>query len=80
VNQQQLIQCFIIIPGECISVDSDTHNQIDYILTSTRRKSSITNAQTLPRADFGNDHQLLMTVLQLCVRIIKKVPSTVTRR
>lgn len=47
-------------------------NQIDYILVSTRWRSSIANAKTLPSADCGSDHQLLTSEFQTkfksCIR------------
>lgn len=44
-----------------------THNQIDFILTPQRFKSSINkaNTRTFPGADIGSDHDLVMTTIKL---------------
>ncbi|KAL0901105.1 hypothetical protein ABMA27_006427 [Loxostege sticticalis] len=58
-----------------VSPDGKTRNQIDYIMIRSRWRSSITNAHTLPGADCGSDHQLLISKLKLkltAARVIKK--------
>ena len=39
------------------SPDGQHRNQIDYILCSQRRRSSIQSAKTIPGADCGSDHE-----------------------
>ncbi|PZC84076.1 hypothetical protein B5X24_HaOG205798 [Helicoverpa armigera] len=55
-----------------ISPDGKHRNQIDYILVGSRWKTSIKNAHTLPGADCGSDHQLLMSKVQLKLRAVRK--------
>ncbi|KAL0895144.1 hypothetical protein ABMA27_013595 [Loxostege sticticalis] len=58
-----------------VSPDGKTRNQIDYIMIRSRWRSSITNAHTLPGADCGSDHQLLISKLKLkltAARVIKQ--------
>ncbi|KAL0860793.1 hypothetical protein ABMA27_009337 [Loxostege sticticalis] len=58
-----------------VSPDGKTRNQIDYIMIRSQWRSSITNAHTLPGADCGSDHQLLISKLKLkltAARVIKK--------
>ena len=50
-------------------------NQIDYILSSQRWRSSIQSAKTRPGADCGSDHELLITKFRLK---LKKVGKTTT--
>ena len=40
-------------------------NQIDYILCSQRRRSSIQSTKTRPGDDCGSDHELLITKFRL---------------
>ena len=47
-------------------------NQIDYILVKSRWRSSIKIAKTLPGADIGSDHQLLITDLRLKLKKVKR--------
>lgn len=47
-------------------------NQIDYIIGSTRWKSSLTTCKTLPGADCGSDHQLLITEIHIKLRKTNK--------
>ena len=51
-----------------------THNQIDYILTPQRFKSSINKAQTrtFPGADIGSDHDMVLLTLRLKLKTQKK--------
>ncbi|KAL4711368.1 hypothetical protein ACJJTC_019209 [Scirpophaga incertulas] len=55
-----------------ISPGDRCRNQIDYILIGTRWKSSVTNTKTLPGADCGSDHQLLVATVQLRLKRIQK--------
>ena len=45
------------------SPDGQHRNQSDYILYSQRCRSSIQSAKTRPGADYGSDHELLITNL-----------------
>ena len=54
------------------SPDGVHRNQIDYILIQTRWKSSIQYAKTLPGADCGTDHELLVAGLKVRLRRLKK--------
>jgi len=47
------------------SPDGQHRNQIDYILCSQRRRSSIQSAKTRPGADCGSDHELLIAKFRL---------------
>ncbi|XP_012552779.1 uncharacterized protein LOC105842946 [Bombyx mori] len=55
-----------------ISPDDRCRNQIDYILISSRWRSSITNVKTFPGADCGSDHSLLVAKFALRLKAIKK--------
>lgn len=57
------------------SPDGETKNQIDYILTNRRWKTSVTAARTLPGADCGTDHELLMAEIKLRLKKIKIPPK-----
>ena len=57
------------------SPDDQHQNQIDYILYSQRRKSSIQSAKTRPGADCGSDHELLIAKFRLK---LKKEGKTTT--
>ena len=56
------------------SPDGQHQNQIDYILCSQRRRSSIQSAKTRPGADCGSDHELLIAKL---IFKLKKVGKTI---
>ena len=45
------------------SPDGEHQEEIDYILCSQRWRSSIQSAKTRPGADYGSDHELLITNL-----------------
>ena len=47
------------------SPDGQHQNQIDYILCSQKWRSSIQSAKTRLGADWGSDHELLITKLRL---------------
>ena len=51
-------------------------NQIDYFLCQRRWKSSILAVKTLPGADCGSDHQLLVAKIKITLTTIKKPPAT----
>ena len=55
------------------SPDGQHRNQIDYILCSQRRRSSIQSAKTTPGADCGSDQELLIAKIRLK---LKKVGET----
>jgi hypothetical protein len=58
----------------------DRHrNQIDYILVSKRWKSSCRNAKTLPGAECGTDHRLLMMEFRLKLRAETKLVAVQRR-
>ena len=42
------------------SPDGNTRNQIDYFCIHERWKTSVVNTKTLPGADCGSDHELLV--------------------
>lgn len=67
------------------SPDGQYRNQIDYILIRQRWRSSIKVAKTLPSADCGTDHQLLMfeltAKLKSCRRNdVRQVPRVATEQ
>ena len=47
------------------SPDVQHQNQIDYVLCSQRWRSSIQSTKTIPGADCGSDHELLIAKLRL---------------
>ena len=55
------------------SPDGQHRNQIDYILCSQRWRSSIQSAKTRLRADYGSDHELLISKFRLKLKKIGKV-------
>ena len=54
------------------SPDGQYRNQIDYILCSQRRRSSIQSAKTRPGADCGSDYDLLIAKLRLKLKEVGK--------
>ncbi|KAI8512774.1 hypothetical protein Bbelb_094130 [Branchiostoma belcheri] len=67
-------------PSRCTtwhSPNGRVHNQIDFILTPRRFKSSINMAQTrtFPGADVGSDHDMVLMNLKLKLRSQKKQKS-----
>ena len=54
-------------------IDGQHQNQIDYILCSQRWRSSIQSTKTRPGADYGSDHELLITKF---IFKLKKVGKT----
>ena len=53
------------------SPDGNTKNQIDYIMIEKRWRTSVLACKTLPSADCGSDHELLMSVLKLRLKLKK---------
>lgn len=58
------------------SPDGKTRNQIDYIMIQKRWISAIRGARTLPGADCGSDHELLMAEMKLKLKVKKGVTTT----
>ena len=54
------------------SPDGEHRNQIDYILCSQRWRSSMQSAKTRPGADYGSDHERLITKLRLKLKKVRK--------
>ena len=54
------------------SPDGQHRNQIDYILCSQRRRSSVQSAKTRPGADCGSDHELLIAKFRLKLKKVGK--------
>ena len=54
------------------SPDGQHQNQIDDILCSQRRRSSIQSAKTRPGADYGSDHELLIAKFRLKLKKVGK--------
>ena len=54
------------------SPDGQYWNQIDYTLCSQRWRSSIQSAKTRPGADYGSDHELLITKFRLKLKKVGK--------
>ena len=55
-----------------IGIAMPYQNQIDYILCSQRRKSSLQSAETRPVADCGLDHELLIAKFRLKLKKVGK--------
>ena len=53
-----------------VSPGDRVRNQIDFILVKRRWKSSVKSAKTLPGADIGSDHQLLIAEVRLKLKRI----------
>lgn len=60
------------------SPNEQHRNQIDYILCQRRWKSSVTMTRTLPGADCGTDHELL--VAGICIKLRKTKRATLPNR
>ena len=56
----------------------NTRNQIDYIICKTRRRSSVSIVTTLPGADCGTDHNLLIAEVKIKLKLIKRAKHTPT--
>ena len=58
------------------SPDQTTRNQIDYIICKTRWRSSVRRVTTLPGADCGTDHNLLIADIKIKLKRIKRAKQT----
>lgn len=54
------------------SPDGHTKNQIDYILVNQRWKTTIRHAKTLPSADCGSDHQMLICEIRGKLKVCER--------
>ena len=54
------------------SPDKQHRNQIDYILCQERWRNSLLNVKTLPGADCGTDHELLVAKMRVRLKVKKK--------
>ena len=54
------------------SPDGLHRNQIDYILIQKRWRSMMTSEKTMPGADCGTDHELLVATIQVKLKKTKK--------
>ncbi len=54
------------------SPGNNIRNQIDYIIVQNRWKSSFKAVKTLPGADCGSDHQLLVSIMKFRIRRVKR--------
>ena len=61
-----------LVPWETVSYNLGGWNQIDYILCSQRRRSSIQSAKARPGADCGSDHELLIAKFRLKLKEVVK--------
>ena len=53
------------------SPDGRTKNQIDYILVPKRWRTSVRCVKTLPGADCGSDHELLIVNIKVKLKVLK---------
>ena len=53
-----------------------TRNQIDYILCTGRRKSSIKRVTSIPGAICGTDHNLLIAIIKIKLKQTKRNKTT----
>ena len=58
------------------SPDQTTRNQIDYIICKTRWRSGVRRVTTLPGADCGTDHNLLIADVKIKLKRIKRAKQT----
>ena len=58
------------------SPDKITRNQIDYILCTGRWKSSIKRVTTIPGADYGTYHNLLIAIFKIKLKQTKRNKTT----
>ena len=54
------------------SPDQTTRNQIDYIICKTRWRTRLRSATTLPGADHGTDHNMLIADVKIKLKRIKR--------
>ena len=59
------------------SPDGDTKNQIDYILVNRSWRTSVSATRTLPGADCGSDHEMLMCEFKFRLKCFKKSPEPI---
>ena len=59
------------------SPDGNTINQTDYLCIHERWKTSVVNTKTLPGADCGSDHELLMTSMRLKIKKTKSAEQPI---
>ena len=59
------------------STDINSRKQIDFILCRRRLRSSINLAKTLPGADCGSDHELLISTFKLKLKTKKKTSTPI---
>ena len=57
--------------------DRKTRNQIDYIITQQRWRTSISSAKTYPGADCDTDHELLVADFKIKLKRIKRNPRPI---
>jgi len=60
------------------SPDGQHRNQIDFILCSQRWRSSIQSTKTIPGADCGSDHELLIAKFRLKLKKVGKTTRSFT--
>ena len=60
------------------SPDQINRNQIDYIICKTRWRSSVRRVTTLPGADRGTDHNLLIADVKIKLKRITRAKQTPT--
>ena len=63
---------YVCVYIQWTSPDGQHRNQSDYILYSQRCRSSIQSAKTRPGADYGSDHELLITKFRLKLKEVRK--------
>ena len=59
-----------------ISPDQTTRNQIDYIICKTRWRISVRRVTTLPGAECGTDHNMLIEDVKIKLKRIKRAKQT----
>ena len=59
------------------SPDGYTKNQIDYTLVNRRWRTSVSATRTLPGADCGSDHEMLMCKFKFRLKCFKKSPKPI---
>ena len=76
-NDFQILNTFFKLPARRLytwrSPDQTTRNQIDYIICKTRWRSSVRRVTTLPGADCGTDHNLL--IADVTIKLMPNEPN-----
>ena len=54
------------------STEGRTKNQVDYTLVPKRWRESVRCVKTLPGADFGSDHELLIVNMKVKLKVLKR--------